>query len=208
MAKKPVKDTKKKDESKAGETKEASIAEKELAKAVELVTPLAKAGKSDDEMAIALMTDGGFAFKKAGRLLNKALINLNIRMSSADRYDKVRAILVETEFAPTEWSEVQETAEYLAEEIDATTEVEALASIRKYARDQEFELPKKVKGIRAGYGYRQSVFDWMAENPLATNDELKVKMEADEKPISMIRLLGRYFDAFRKYAAAHAEATQ
>ena len=45
--------------------KEPTQAEKDLAAAVEILKPLAKAGKSEDEMAIALIQNGGFAFKKA-----------------------------------------------------------------------------------------------------------------------------------------------
>jgi hypothetical protein len=161
---------------------EPTAAELELAKAKEILEPLAKEGKSDDEMGVALVTDG-FSFNKAKRLMRRALEDLGVRLSNKDRLAQASELLLANDFAPTEWQEVVDVCEYLAQELEATTEKQALRSVKKFAKEQGIELPEKPKG-KGGVGkpsatsYRSMSLAWIAANPKATEKQF-VKWAVD-----------------------------
>lgn len=188
------------------EDKPQTQAQIDLGRAVEIVKPLATAGKSEDEILVTLIQDGGFGYKKAGRLMNQALVELGVKMSAKDRYEAVCELLTENDFAPTEWSEVQSVIEYIAQEIDSTNEKQAAAAVRKYAKEQGIDLPKRPKGGSGGggrgRGFRGEIFDWMVANPAASNDDFAKWMTGHGKPESMVKR----FTAFRDTAVKIHEA--
>ena len=154
---------------------EPTKADLELAKAKEILEPLANADASDDDMGVALVT-AGFSFNKAKRIMRKALEEMGVRLSSKDRLAKVSEILLANDFAPTEWKEVVDVCAYLAGKVDATDEKQALGAVKKFAKTQGIELPAKPKG-KGGIGrpsatsYRTMSLAWIEENPLATEKE-------------------------------------
>lgn len=181
----------------------------DLARAVELVSPKAKAGASDEDMVIVLISEGGFGYKKAGRLLNLALVELGVRISAKDRYEQVCELLLENDFAPTEWSEVQSVVEYLAQEIDSTNEKQALVAVRKYAKENGIDLPKKPKsggGAGRGRGFRGQIFDWLTENVTLDDDAFKAWMTENGKPESMTKRFLAFRETARKIHANMAAA--
>jgi hypothetical protein len=186
---------------------EPTQAQQDLEKARGIVEPLASAGKSDDEMVIALIQDGGFSFKKAGRYLNKALEALGVRMSAKDRYEAVCELLLENDFEPKTWDEVKKVAEYLAEELDSTTEKQALVSVRKFAKENGIELPKKPKGGGGGRGkgFRGEIIEWMIENATASDEDFVAWMAGNSKP----EALTKRFLGFREMARKiHVKLTE
>ena len=185
------------------ETKEPTTAELELESAKEIVEPLARADKSEDEMIVTLIQEGGFGFKKAARMLNLALEALELRMSAKDRYAKVSELLLDQDFAPTEWSEVVAVASYLSEEIDATDEKQAMKAVRRFAKDRDIELPKRPAGGGGGgqkTGFRTICLEWMVENATSTDEEFKAWLVAGDRPKGDYLFYGRIFSAARKMA--------
>ena len=150
---------------------EPSQSQLELAKARELIEPMAKAGKSEDEMAVTLIHNGGFPFKKAGRLLRRVLEDLGVRMSSKDRLAQASELLLKNDFAPADWSEVIKVCQYLSQELDATDEKQALVVVKKFAKNQKIELPTKPKrsSVATRVSFRNKFLAWLEANPVSTD---------------------------------------
>ena len=145
-------------------------AEMELQKAKEIVEPMARENVSHDEMAIKLV-QSGFSYKKAGKLLVKALEDLGVLLSRKDRFNQVSDILLENEFAPKTWDEVQSVVEFLAQELDATDEKQALTAVLKFAKQQKIDLPPKPRGQvgRNPNSIRVKQLNWSLDNPTASD---------------------------------------
>ncbi len=157
---------------------EPTKAELELTKAKGILGPLAKADKSEDDMGVALVK-AGFSFNKAKRIMRKALEEMGVRMSSKDRLAKISEILLANDFAPKDWQEIVDICTYLATEVEATDEKQALGAVKKFAKAQGIKLPAKPKG-KGGIGrpsatsYRTCSLEWIEANPLATEKEFVV----------------------------------
>jgi hypothetical protein len=181
---------------------EPTAAQLELAKAKEIVTPMAK-DKSDEEMLIKLMTDGGFQAKKAMRLLQQSLEDLGVRMSNKDRYTQVSEMLLETNFAPETWDEVKAAVDYIAEQLEATDDRQALVAVRKFAKEKGIDLPVKAKGgTRGQSGFRSQIHAWMRENATGTDADFAAWMKANEKSQGLINYYTRQLQVARDMAAA------
>jgi hypothetical protein len=182
--------------------------ELDLAKAKELIEPLAVAGKSEDDMVVVLIQDAEFSAKKAFRYVRLALEALGVRMSSKERYEAVCELLLENDFQPTEWDEVKKVADYLAEEIDSTTEKQALVAIRKFAKENGIELPKRPKGGGGGRGagFRGQIIQWCIDNATASDDDFTAWMTSHEKPESLIKRFIGFREMARKIHVKLTEA--
>jgi len=190
---------------------EPTKAQLELAKAKEIITPMAKAGKSDDEMIIKLMQDGGFTAKQAIRYVNQSLEDLGVRMSNKDRQTAVNDMLLANDFAPSDWSEVVKSAEWISSELDATTDKQALGCIKKFAKENKIELPAKPRGAgrSGGTSFRVVSLAWMEENPTSTDAEFEKWVLSNEgRTMGDVRYYGRIFKTVRNmYEAGVASAS-
>lgn len=185
---------------------EPTQAQLELAKAKEIIEPMAKAGKSDNEMAVALIQVGDFAFKKAGRLLRRCLEDLGVRMSAKDRLTQVSELLLSQDFEPKEWSEVTKVCEWLSEELDATDEKQAMKAVKKFAEAQGIELPKKPKGGGSRKtGFRTTFYAWVIANPAATDAEFQAWVKPYDKRKGLVNALSRILGVARE---VHANASK
>lgn len=129
--------------------------------------------KSDDEIVIDLIQRGGFGFQKAGRLYTQALEAAGHRISKKERYEQAHKLLKDSEFEPSEWSDVVEAAEWLVGEIQDTNSQQAFASIRRFAKDEELELPARPKGEgRARSSVWDRAFGFILENPDVSDEDL------------------------------------
>lgn len=193
-------------DSENGTTEEAepTQAEQDLERAKTIIEPLAKAGQDEDAMVVALI-QSDFGAKKAFRYVNKALISLGVRMSTKDRYETVCELLLENDFQPTEWKEVKDVAEYLAQEIDSTTEKQAMVAIRKFAKDNGVTLPDRPKGKGGGgrgAGFKGVMLNWFVENITASDDDFKAFVKGHDKPETLAkRFLGYRAMALKVHAA-------
>lgn len=179
---------------------EPTQAQLEMAKAKEIIEPLAKAGKSEDEMAIALIQNGGFAFKKAGRLLRKVLEDLGVRMSAKDRLAQASQMLLKADFAPKNWDEVVKVCEWLARELEATDAKQALNAVKKFAKEQGIELPIKPKGSGGGgakTGFRAIFLSWLEANPTAEDATFDKWIKQHDRKASQVSFYKRILGVVR-----------
>ena len=184
---------------------ELSQAELEFEKAKGIVEPMSRSGKGDNEIVIALIT-AGFGFKKAGRLLGKVLEALGVRLSNTDRLKMVSEMLMKNDFAPKDWTEVVQVCEYLAEELDATSEKQAMVSVKKFAKNQSIVLPEKPKNK----GLRAKTLEWSRANPTADDEAFKVFVstvtDKESQKNTYARVHGYIRDAYAAGVASTREA--
>lgn len=177
----------------------------------EIVNVGVSEGKSDDEIKIAIV-QSGISFKDAQKFFQQAMEECGHRISPKARFAKICDVLDEMEFNPDTPDEVSAVAEKLAEQIDDTSEKQALAAMRKWAKENEIELPKPAKkaggaGRGAGGGLIQKGLDWLVENKDAdaeaiTNFILSAKdgiTEAQAK--KYVSSLTQSLEFARKFAA-------
>lgn len=145
-----------------------------LEKVLEIVNPLVAEGQTDDEIRIAII-QSGVPFKEAGKLFTQAMEQAGHRISPKARAEKIEIILEDAEFNPEAYSEVEEMVKRIAGEVPDTTEKQALAAIRKWAKDNEIELPKapkKTAGRAAGGSIVGKTLEWLLEHKDATQEDV------------------------------------
>jgi len=187
------------------ETTEATEAAKvptELERVMDIVSDAKRREMADDDI-IVILIQGGYPFAKAGRLFTKACQELGFSMSYKERTETAEQIIKEMGVELSDWATVEALAEHLTEQIEQTNVKQALAAIRKYAKNYEIELPKapkKSRGDGAPRGFRAAMFDWMIENPNATEKGFGDYMVANEKNEAMTKRFWRMFEVAKKMA--------
>lgn len=159
----------------------------ETEKVVGIVKDGHEAGKSEDEILIEIV-QAGIKFGQAIKMMKNAMVELGFSVTAKERYNKTKEILEEAEFEPEEYSEVTEMAKKLSEEIGGTSEAQALSQIRKYCKEFEVDMPKKVKEKKASLAVR--VMAWISKNveedtedALEALEEFLEEQDAKEKVI-------------------------
>ena len=129
-------------------------------------------GKTDNDMLVEIV-NSGVSFKAATKLFKQALEEGGYAINSKKRAELAAEKLVKSGFEPETYDDVKEMAELLVSGIPDTTNAQALAAIRKYAKEKGVELPKAPKGAaQPGVrGFRAKMFGWMVQNPGATMDQ-------------------------------------
>lgn len=144
----------------------------------EIVAAGVEANKSDDDMLIEIV-QAGIKFKAAGKLFAQAMQEGGYRITAKARKDKCREILVDEEFNPKSYDELQAMIERLTQEVDDTVTSQAYSCVKAYAREFEIELPKAPKKPKGGI--RAQAQNWMLNNPEATKDDLAEWIESEAK---------------------------
>ncbi len=185
----------------------AEVEETDLEKAVRVVATGIKHDVEEDDIKIMLVK-AGFGFRKAGRMYDKAAEQLGIQMSSAVRYEQVSELFEGYEFEISEWPDVLATADFIVENIEMTTQKQALASLKKYAKENGITLPekpKRVKGEGGGRatGFRTDAFNWMVANPNASDKDLiKYCTDNEKNKPQLHKNLCRIFNLCKRYHKA------
>jgi hypothetical protein len=147
---------------------------------------------SDDEMLIAIVL-AKIPFKKAGKLFNQAMIDGGFLISAKDRKAEIKEILVAAEFHPEEYSEVSSMLLRITEGVKAdeendveelkaiadTTTSQAMKSIREFAKEFEFVLPKPEKAVKGGF--KAIVQNAVVKNPAMTKAEFLELCDSKKK---------------------------
>lgn len=160
-----------------GELNKLNIAEStmsKLEKVLEIVNAGVEAGKTDDEIRIDII-QSGFTFKEAGKLFTQAMEEAGHRISPKQRVEKIVEILEEAEFNPETSDQLSEMISRICEEVADTSEKQALAAVRKWAKENEIELPKAPKksaGRAAGGSIVSKTLEWVLEHKDATEAEI------------------------------------
>ena len=179
-----------------------TAAEVEFQKARAIVEPLARDGKSDEDMLIALIKEG-FLAKKAFKLVRQSLEDLGVRMSNKDRYTQVSEILLKNEFAPKEYSDLKDCVAFLAAELEATDEKQAMKAVKKFAKENKIELPVAPKGARSsGKSFRSRALRFMVEHAKEDVSVFVTWLEAEGKNQTQINYYKRTFEFGHEMAKA------
>jgi len=152
-----------------------------------------KAGKSDNEIQLELI-EAGVPVRDAVGEFRTALMAAGMLLKPKERNAKLAELL--DGFSPESGDDVSAKLRELMDAVPRTTERQAMAAIRKYAKDNKFELPK-VK--RVG-GFKKKVFDWMLANPTATVSELGEFVAKKGKPESVAKRYGEVMILAQKMA--------
>jgi hypothetical protein len=174
----------------------------------EIVDAALAAGKDDEDEILMQIISSGVKIKFAMKLYKQAMVEGGHLVSSRDRADGCRAILVEAGFKPKEWDDVQVMIDRLVEEVPATETSQAYAQIRKYAKEFDLTLPKPEKKMSTG-GFRAKIYAWCVANPLAEEKAfyswIVEKQDKDEK------LAAKYWPIFefaKQVAASTMKAAE
>lgn len=152
-----------------------------------------KAGKDDDTIMMELV-NAGVPIRDAYGEFRTAMIRAGFLLRPKERNEKLTGLL--DGFNPETGDDVSAMLRELMDEVPRTTERQAMAAIRKYAKDNKIELPK-VK--RVG-GFKKKVYDWMLANPTATVDELGAFIAEKGKPESVAKRYGEVMILAQKMA--------
>jgi hypothetical protein len=189
---------------------EEVVEETDLQKAVKIVEIGMKHELSEDDIKINLVRNGGFGFRKAGKMFDLACQDLGLQLSSSDRYELVSAMFEGIELELNEWADVIATADHIAEEVDMTSQKQALVALKKYAKEFDIALPEKPKRekgeSRGASGFRTKAFAWMVDNTDATEKDLvKFCTDNDRMKEQLHKNLSRIFALCKKFHAAASE---
>lgn len=152
-----------------------------------------KAGKDDDTIMLELI-NAGVPVRDAYGEFKTALMAAGYLLKPAERNAKLAELL--DGFDPETGDDVLDKLNELMNELPRTTDRQAMAVIRKYAKDNKIELPK-VKRVA---GFKKKVHDWMIANPTATVDELGKFVAQHNKPESVAKKYGEVFTLAQKMA--------
>lgn len=150
---------------------------------------------SEDEILINIV-QAGIKFQSAIKMMKNAMVELGFSVTSKERYTKAKEILEEDDFEPEEYSEVVAMAKELSKKIGGTSESQALAQIRKYCKEAEVDLPKKVKEKKTPLAIL--AITWMISNWEADTDVLEEWLEENEVSEKQSAKFVKQFDAVKK----------
>ena len=171
------------------------------AKVKAIVSAGVEAGKSDNDMLVEIV-NSGVSFKAATKLFKQAMEEGGYRINAKKRAELAAEILAKNDFAPATYDEVKEMAEHIIKEVPDTTNAQALAAIRKYAKENSIELPKPEKkggGRSRSNSMRGRAYTWMVNNYNASDADLKkFIMEENEKPENVYRYFLGIFNVARE----------
>ncbi len=148
-------------------------------KVLEIVKTGVEAKTSEDEILISVV-QSGIKFQQAIKMMKNAMVSLGFAVNSKERFIKTKEILDDEEFEPENYSDVTEMIAKITEEVSGTTEGQALSQIRKYCKEEEIALPKKVKEKKANVQIK--VMAWFVNNYSAETSELEEFLEEIEAP--------------------------
>lgn len=164
------------------------------------------AGKSDDDMLIAII-QAGVSFQRAGKMFKETVERLGLRVGIKDVKEVAAKLLAEIDFSPKSYAEVREVADKIVAQCEGAQQGQALAAIKAYAKEKEITLPKKEKGQRGAIGFRGKFYDWVVANPTAGEDELVAFLKKEGKDET--KLVKRFLPIIQlcqRFAKAQAAA--
>jgi len=159
-------------------SEENNVEPSDLDIAKSVLNPLLSEDITEEELVVALIQfdSARFKFAKAGRLMNQVLESAGMRMNAKDRYAAANELLSSWEFFPESWDDIDGAVENLVEHIESTSKAQALSCVRRFAKDNEIELPEKPKAAKGGIR-KASAFarfqTWALSNKDATDEDVK-----------------------------------
>ncbi len=169
-------------------------------------TAFSKGEVVDNDILIQFVT-AGVGFKQAAQKFKTICESLGLRVSAKERQEKANLILKGAKKESfKDWATVIKASTAIAGDIKDTTEAQAIACIRKFAKDNEFELPEKPKGssgVRKSSGFKSKAEAWLLENANCTQNELKKFLKDNEQRDVYAAHYWGVVEFARKFAIAH-----
>lgn len=176
-------------------------------KVEEIIEAGVAAEKTDDEMLVEIV-QAGISFKSAGKLFNNVMTEKGYRIAAKERSAKAVTILDDLGFSPKNYDDVSKAIGALTRGIPDTNHKQAISLIRKYAKTNGIELPKKEK---APGGFRAKFLDAMSKNALLWSDD-DVKNWLDDQgkddPEKIFNQQKMVIDAIRQAAVIGQESVK
>ena len=165
----------------------------------EIVQRVHGEGGTEEQMMIEAMNKG-VKFKAAANLVDKLMQEFGYRVSTKKRKEQGRKILVDAEFMPKDYSDVEEMCDTLCKQIADTVTSQAFAIIRAYCKEFQLEMPKPAKKPKGGFN--KILENWMIQNIYASDDMLieQIRRVKNEPGESLIKRTQDKF-AFAKQCA-------
>lgn len=161
----------------------------------EIVKAGVDAGKDDEEILQDIALTGKIKFKLINRLFTQVMTANGYRITSKERKAQGREMLVDAEFSPETYDEVEAMLEKMSETIPDTTTSQAFGVIKAYAKEFEILIPRPPKKVKGSL--RARAMDWMVKNPEASKEDLSTWIEeVAKKDDPEGKILGRMWDVF------------
>ncbi len=159
-----------------GTSNEPEVEETPLAKAIKVVE-LARRSDLDEEATLMTLVNSGFGFRKAGRMYDLAMESLGLRMSSKVRYEAVSELLEGEPLELEAWDDVVGCVDFITENVEATSDSQARAALKKFCEEHKIEFPAKPKhvGSLRGESKTSKIRDYVVECPNASDEEVTKK---------------------------------
>lgn len=164
-------------------------------------------GRDDDSIMIAIV-HAGVSFRAAGKLFKEAVEKLGYRTSTKDVKALAQKLLAEIEFKGETADEVERAINLVHSQAGENVERgQAVSAVKHYAKVNEITLAMPSKAQTGAGGFRGRVYQFILDNPQATESELRVFLSKGEKDAD--KLLKHYSPILklcRKFANKHASA--
>jgi len=156
-----------------------------------------------------------FKIKQLGSLVKREIAEQGLVVTNTQRKEMVFDILESGGFNPETWDDVQQVIEHIVAEVNDTDHKQALSAIRKYAKVNEIELPKRSTRKKSSGSFRSQAIQFMIENsPCSDETLMEFVVEADradpEKVVARLSKLRDTIDeavAFGRANPADSEET-
>ena len=188
----------------AGETVEAEDEEQSKEDAIREVFDSGVVEEADEDDIKLQMIGAGATFKNVTRLYNQFMIDAGFALSKEDKAAHVTAALEGRAFEDEDGYD--EAVASLMSEDKGINERSAGALLRAYAKKNDLDIYKKPKAEGSGKpGFVQNYYDFLRDNPLATEKEAEawIRSPANEASENNIKMLS-FFQRIRELANAIA----
>ena len=183
------------------ETTETKVTvDKNYEKVKEIVSKGIEEEKSDDEIII-LIVQSGVGYKAAIRYFTKAMQEVGNRISPKERKQAISNILIEKEFEPENYEQVEEVIKEIVSTVNDTNRNQAITAIRKWCKDNDVKLPKKT-GTITRTSFKSKTMDWMVANPGATDAELATYIKEQGKKEAVVKRFTEMFTFAKTFTKA------
>ena len=154
----------------------------------------------DDEDMIVQIIQAGIKYKAASKMFLAAMTSGGHRISTKDRKEQANALLVEAEFNPETYEDVETAVAAIIEAVADTTEAQAVKLCRLYCKAYELEMPKAEKKARGSFKTKFQTF--VCENPLCSFEDVKAWVLENKKDEKAAKRLWISVEFAQKVAAA------
>jgi len=154
-----------------------------MAKCTDIIKAAFAEGDVDENEVLVQIVNSGVSFRNAQKVYKQITEDLGLRVSAKDRYEQVVDLLGDSATFD-EYSDVEGAVQLITKKVGDTSAPQAMAALRKFAKENEIELPKKPKGSKGDgkpRGFKAVAYAWIMDNKDCTKDELSAFLKENEQ---------------------------